>query len=593
MDQVGRYQMLEELGRGAMGVVYKARDPAIGRTVAIKTIRLGDASDAGGQRRVREKLLREAHSAGMLNHPNIVTVHDVLEHGDVAYIVMEHVQGQSLEHLLQGQRLPDAAELLRILRQVAEALDYAHRKGVVHRDIKPANIILSDNAPGAERIAKITDFGVAKIASLEITQTEAMMGTPNYMSPEQIQGRTLDGRSDQFSLGVIAYELLCGEKPFGADSFSALLYQICTEDPRPVESLNPLLSETVGKVMQRVLAKEPNNRFDSCSNFIGALSIALGDCPDWRSSARPAAVPVATAIGASAGFEAGAVRPPAARPANGPTRIVFTTEPEISTIRAHAVGQEVSRARRSERSSTGKKIALLLALCLAIAGVIVFIVRMNSGPAVPVEVLDTSSGPVSPPPSTAATHQPKQTPEQLSQTPVTPLPALQKPALPTVLKTAPAPSSAQPPHEASSHATLAGPGMAAVELLTDPPGATIVVDGRANEKCTAPCTLSLPNGRHTLTARANGYAIARRIFTVPDDSSLIVPLAKSEGVLLVTSTPSGSTVIVDGKNYGTTPVTLHLSAGVHQLVIASGATQHSEAVVVEAGGFEVKSFRWR
>lgn len=579
-----------------MGVVYKARDPAIGRTVAVKAIRLGDATDAESRQRVRDKLLREAHSAGMLSHPNIVTVYDILEQEDIAYIVMEHVQGLPLEQMLQTQRLPDAGELLGIFRQVAEGLDYAHRKGIVHRDIKPANIILSDTAPGTERIAKITDFGVAKIQSFEITQADAMIGTPNYMSPEQIQGRTVDGRSDQFSLGVVVYEFLCGEKPFAADNFSALVYRICTEDPRPVESLNPLLGETVGKVMRRVLAKEPADRFDSCSNFIGALSIALGDCPDWRPVARHTAIPVATAIGATALGGRG-VSAPAARPGNGghnggPTRIVFATEPEIATIRAHAVGEEATRERVSDGSSAGKKIALLLALCLAVAGVIVFIVRMNSGPPVPVQVLDTSAGPTSPPPSNAA-GQTAQTPEQLSDAPMTPLPALQKRTLPAVIEKPQAAQPAPSTRKAASQETLSGPGVASVELLTDPPGAKVVVDDRADETCTAPCALSLANGRHTLTAQANGYTVGRRIFTVPESSSVYVPLAKSEGMLLVTSTPNGATVIVDGKNYGRTPTTLHLSAGVHQLVIASGSTRHEESVVVEAGGFEVKSFRWR
>jgi hypothetical protein len=240
---------------------------------------------------------------------------------------------------------------------------------------------------------------------------------------------------------------------------------------------------------------------------------------------------------------------------------------------------------------------LLLALCLAVAGVIVFIVRMNSGPTVPVQVLDTGSGPVSPPPSNAATNEAKQIPEQLTDAPVTPLPALQKPVLPAVIEQPRPAQGAQntrsPREAAASHETLAGPGVASVELLTDPPGGKVVVDDRADETCTAPCTLSLANGRHTLTAQANGYTVARRIFTVPESNSVYVPLAKSEGVLLVTSTPNGSTVIVDGKNYGRTPATLHLSAGVHQLVVVSGSTRHEESVVVEAGGFEVKSYRWR
>jgi serine/threonine-protein kinase len=632
VDTVGRYQILEELGRGAMGIVYKARDPAIGRTVAIKTIRLSDVADAGSEQRVRDKLLREAHSAGMLSHPNIVTVYDVLEEAGVAYIVMEYVPGVSLEDMLQAQRLPDAGELLGILRQVAEALDYAHRKGIVHRDIKPANIILSDSMPGTERVAKIADFGVAKIAALEKTQTDARIGTPNYMSPEQIQALPVDGRSDQFSLGVIVYELLCGEKPFGADTLTALFYQICNQDERPVESLNPLLSETVGKVMRRVLDKQPDSRFDSCSNFIGALSIALSECPDWKPLLRPAAaLPAreAVAVPAEAGAFAmarGAAAGPARTANGGPTRVVFASEPEMATVRGH-YGLEDSQAPARDRNSAAKKIALLLALCLAVAGAIVFIVRMNSGPSVPVQELDANTGPVSMPPppdipaqslpaqslpaqslpaqslpaqSSAAASSPQpsagagtQAPAQVNEPPAAPAPVVPKtPAATTEPQQGTSKARKEAPL-AKPPAALTEPGVASVELLTDPPGAKIVVDGRGDMACSAPCTLSLANGRHTLTAQANGYVVARRIFTVPQDTSLYIPLAKSEGVLLVTSTPGGSTVIVDGKNYGRTPVTLHLSPGVHRVAVANGTTQHEEAVVVEPGGFEVKSYRWQ
>ena len=607
VDTVGRYQILEELGRGAMGIVYKARDPAIGRTVAIKTIRLSDVADAGSEQSVRDKLMREAHSAGVLSHPNIVTIYDVLEQDNVAYIVMEYVQGLSLDDLSRMQRLPEAHELLGILRQVAEALDYAHRKGIVHRDIKPANIILSDAVSGTERNAKIADFGVAKIQALEKTQTDMKIGTPNYMSPEQIQGLPVDGRSDQFSLGVIAYELLCGEKPFAADTLTALFYQICNQDERPVESLNPLLSETAGKVMRRVLAKQPDNRFDSCSNFVGALSIALSECPDWRPLPRPGALASREAI---VPVEAVAFGP--ARSAGqgrigngGPTRVVFTSEPEIATVREHYAGDH-ARVPVTDGNSTAKKIALLLALCLAVAGAIVFIVRMNSGPSIPVQELDANAGPVSMPPAPdisapSSSPQPPATQRSVDQAAQTSSQASEPSIAPVPLPKAPAPATTREPQrpnarsetsEAKQPTTLSGPGVASVELLTDPPGAKVTVDGNSAASCAAPCTLSLPNGRHTLTAEANGYSVARRIFTVPQDSSLYIPLAKNEGVLLVTSEPSGSIVIVDGKNYGRTPVTLHLSPGVHQLVVASGATRHEEAVVVEPGGFEVKSYRW-
>src|ERR1700761_2249757 len=229
VKQVGRYQIVEESGRGAMGVVYKALDPAIGRTVAIKTIRLSDLTDPDERRRVHERLLREAQSAGVLSHPNIVTIYDILEQEDFAYVFMEYVNGSSLEKMMRTGNLPQRGELLDYLRQVAAALDYAHRKGIVHREIKPANIIISESAPGAERLAKIADFGVAKFVSHEMTHSGAMIGTPSYMSPEQIQGMTVDGQSDQFSLAVLVYELLCGEKPFTGETLPALFYAICKQ----------------------------------------------------------------------------------------------------------------------------------------------------------------------------------------------------------------------------------------------------------------------------------------------------------------------------------------------------------------------------
>lgn len=195
-----------------MGVVYKAIDPSLGRTVAIKTIRLADFQDPDERERLRTRLLKEAQLAGVLSHPNIVTVYDVLEQNDFAYIFLEYVQGDSLESMLRKGSLP--LDLLQYLRQVADALDYAHSKGVVHRDIKPANIIIADEGLQNQPIAKIADFGVARFVSHEMTHNGTIIGTPNYMSPEQIQGTTVDGRSDQFSFAVVVYEALTGAKPF-------------------------------------------------------------------------------------------------------------------------------------------------------------------------------------------------------------------------------------------------------------------------------------------------------------------------------------------------------------------------------------------
>ncbi len=268
---------MDEVGRGAMGVVYRGQDPTIGRVIAIKTIRLADLTDGAERQRLRDRLFREAQSAGMLSHPNIVTIYDIAEENGMAYIFMEFVNGPPLEKLLASPDALEPAQVLNILRQTALALDYAHRKGIVHRDIKPANIMVHDDGQ-----AKVTDFGVAKIVSQQMTQTGAMMGTPSYMSPEQVQGQTVDGRADQFSLAVIAYEVMTGEKPFVADYLPTLLYKIVREEPAPAHRINPAIGPKIEETLRKALAKDPNSRFATCSEFIEALTVACAESPDWR-----------------------------------------------------------------------------------------------------------------------------------------------------------------------------------------------------------------------------------------------------------------------------------------------------------------------
>jgi serine/threonine-protein kinase len=274
MEKLGRYQIVGELGRGGCGVVYRAADPKIGRQVAIKTIVAQPGSDPTSTSDLLVRLKREAQSAGVLSHPNIVTVHELDDEGDITYIVMEHVTGQNLRQIIAAGRLPDQT-ILSILRQAADALDYAHAQGVVHRDVKPANFLLTERG-----ILKITDFGIAKVLNGEttgVTETGVMIGTTQYMSPEQIELHPVTGQSDQFSLAVLAYEMLTGRRPFQGDSPASLIHQILSVDPPPVETHRESLGPAVTQVLRRALAKKPEWRYPTCGDFVRELAAAIRD----------------------------------------------------------------------------------------------------------------------------------------------------------------------------------------------------------------------------------------------------------------------------------------------------------------------------
>jgi serine/threonine protein kinase len=257
---VGRYELLTELGRGAMGIVYLARDPKIDRLVALKTISLEGYGSAEVSA-YRARLFHEAQAAGRLSHPRIVTIFDVGESSDTLtpYIVMEYVPGNSLEEVLSAKdgRLP-LENALRITQELAEALDYAHARSIVHRDIKPSNIIIAEDGQ-----PKITDFGIAKLNIPDSTRPGSVQGTPAYMSPEQWNGRPVDGRSDLFSLGVILYTLLTGHRPFQGNSIRTISFKVTNRDPVPATALNPELPPQLGHVAARAIARDPAQRYQT------------------------------------------------------------------------------------------------------------------------------------------------------------------------------------------------------------------------------------------------------------------------------------------------------------------------------------------
>jgi alpha-tubulin suppressor-like RCC1 family protein/serine/threonine protein kinase len=277
---VGRYEAGREIGRGGMGIVYEAYDPVLGRRVALKTIRMDGYGTRSEQGWLRARLLREARTAASLEHSNIVHIYDSGIHGDLAYIAMELVEGPTLERRMAAAPLP-SADALNILRQAAAALDYSHAAGVVHRDVKPANIILHRGTA-----VKIADFSIAKVlSSKQSTWTTLGAGTPSYMSPEQIRGQQVDGRSDQFSLAVVAFELLTGGKPFAADSDFELMKRIAEGDPASVCRVAPHLPASLDGTFQRAFAKDSEDRYATCTEFVCALEEALNAAPASGESA--------------------------------------------------------------------------------------------------------------------------------------------------------------------------------------------------------------------------------------------------------------------------------------------------------------------
>lgn len=301
ITHLGRYEVVGELGQGAMGVVYKATDPLIDRIVAIKTITLSLAQEEREEYEAR--FYQEAKAAGRLSHPNIVTIYDVGRSGDVAYIAMEFLQGRELRDILNDEKLLPVDQVIDIVAQVALGLAYAHEHGIIHRDIKPSNImVLRDNH------VKITDFGIARMASSGVrTQTGMVLGSPKYMSPEQVMGKLTDQRSDIFSLGVMLYEMLTGKPPFMGENVNAIMYQTLNAIPQPPSSVNAVVPDMLNFIVAKALAKDVEHRYQNARDFANDLRACQGAVP--RSAvpidvAKPKVEATATQAGAELEEEA-------------------------------------------------------------------------------------------------------------------------------------------------------------------------------------------------------------------------------------------------------------------------------------------------
>ncbi|MCL5288293.1 MAG: protein kinase [Acidobacteria bacterium] len=380
MKQIGRYEIVEELGQGAMGAVFKARDPMMDRVVAVKTI-LASALTGPLAGDYRERFFREARAAGRLAHPGIVTVYDVSEQEGTPFLVMEFIEGRTLEKILESGERFDAERVMDIGQQLAEALDYAHKGGVIHRDIKPANIMMT-----ADGRPKITDFGVAKLTAAQVTTTGQLLGTPAFMAPEQFTGAPIDGRADLFALGVMLYWLATGDRPFTGETLMAMSYKIVHTEPVPPRKINPAIPRDLENVILKCMEKDPAERYQSGETLANDLrklreGRALNTLSRER-AARAAAVektelsaaaPATPSDAAGDSFDTAetvSVLPPKSRPAAGPATIRATTPmaPRATVAAPPATVSEPPAAKSGRTSTVTWMVFAAVVLIIVFAG---------------------------------------------------------------------------------------------------------------------------------------------------------------------------------------------------------------------------------
>jgi serine/threonine protein kinase len=587
MDQIGRYQIVSELGRGAMGIVYQALDPTIGRPVAIKTIRLAE-EDPEQRTKLRDRLFREARSAGILSHPGVVTIYDMEAAGELAYIAMEFVNGPTLESVLARKDPLAPQNVLRILCQAASALDYAHGKGIIHRDIKPGNIMLNEAGN-----VKITDFGIAKLTTTEqYTMTGAILGTPSYMSPEQIQGLSLDGRSDQFSLAVVAYEMLTGERPFSGEHLTTVVYKIVAEQPVSAQRINPTLGAKIEAAVTRGLSKKPEERYACCTAFVDALEQACNASPGWKNLSRGGSLALPTVM---------ETRPMDAAPEANPAAPASTEPPVKAPPPAPQPPALTGRAAASrmfdqdpERSGRRRGWWLPFAGALAVAGVLIALISWQSGPS-------TAGHETRKPPEQAPSNTPEPAkpvapaPPDVDQTRPSPLEENHTPAAGSAAVT-PEPKKNVPEEKegesapASSKARERRTGGSSLPqeiwVPTEPPGATAMLDGRPETACKTPCMMQAAPGRHQITISLRGFQQEYREIEVTNGAQELAPVVMNAevGTLMLSSIPAGANITVDGKAVlEKTPARLKLMPGQHQVTVDTAGMRRTEQVEIRNG----------
>ena len=542
IQTVGRYEITGELGRGAMGVVYKALDPTIGRTVALKTMRL-DVHGLDAQEMVR-RFQNEARAAGVLNHPNIVTIYDAGEQDGIFYIAMEFIEGTTLHELLTEKRVLATEEVLQYTRQISRGLDYAHSNGIVHRDIKPANIMITANGT-----VKIMDFGIAKSGG-QVTNTGQVLGTPNYMSPEQVKGRQLDGRSDLFSMGVILYEMLTGEKPFVGQNVTTIIYKIVNETPITPRDLDVTVHPGLSAIVTKALAKAPDDRYQTCADLVR-------DLENYK-----LAGPVRTGSTGAIGL----VSTPPEKTVVLPVRVVSGNTAKAAAAAAAPAKTPIPLLRPATAILTSKR-----NLLIATIATIVFLGCAMGGYAyhrTQVKLRQLAA-------ETKARQQAEREPIAIAIPAPTPTPEVI--AKDTTVKffpeqkPQPAAQKQPTPQKATSSPNQVFVQQSELKLVSQPEGAKVEIDGWSEPNWVTPFTAShLAAGHHTLVFTKAGYLQQTRTIESIAAKSVDVSaeLTPAVSTLVVTSNPQGANVWVDGKDSGmTTPAQLTVEKGFHRLAV--------------------------
>jgi TonB family protein len=602
---IGRYQVQESIGFGAMGAVYRAFDPLIKRTLAIKTLRLDIPRHSPQYKSFIDRFYHEARISGTLSHPNIVTLFDIGEEGGVPYLAMEFVEGETLASILEKGARFNPERVISLVSQIASAVDYAHSKGVIHRDIKPSNLILYE----ADRV-KVTDFGIAKLVDTEMTQSGTLLGTPAYMSPEQAMGDKLDGRSDIFSLGVCAFEMLSGEQPFAGPNVTAILYKLVHVEPIEPANLemNGLVPQKWREVFGKVLSKKPDDRYQTATEFMQDLEYCLGS---WFGSAM-----LDTLVDEDAGA---AVRAAAEAAAAQMAATQAASAPAPPPVAAAEHFDEVTRALPRPESLSSEEddvpaTLLMGAAPFTPAGTDTVPVAASEAPAVgplppplpararvpPAVAAESSAGPTVLMPALGTTP-PRRAPARAAATPaptpavspeeVPPTVLMARPAVARSAAVPPAAPAARPARPAAAVQTAAIPaGVAPAAQTGGKTARTLLLAGGALLLLLVVAAV----GAFALFKGGDDVAATQTAATAPDAPPVTAAAAPTpeptsdipaiSGLVRVATQPAGATVTIDGQPRGAAPVEVaDLALGAHEVKVElRGFAPSAQKVVLTA-----------